>query len=141
LDAAAGLTPGELTRDFATADKSILGTLKHVYGADWAWVERLHGNSPAAYPAEGPTTLEALTTDWPRLYTRWRETLATEDPNREVAYKTFKGDAYRSPVWQIVLHVVNHGSHHRGQVAGFLRSMGKTPPVLDLMMFYRQRNS
>jgi uncharacterized damage-inducible protein DinB len=33
---------------------------------------------------------------------------------------------------------VNHGTHHRGQVAGFLRAMGKAPPPLDLMAFYRE---
>jgi uncharacterized damage-inducible protein DinB len=37
-----------------------------------------------------------------------------------------------------LLHVVNHGTHHRGQVAGFLRSMGRKPPVLDLIAYYRQ---
>jgi uncharacterized damage-inducible protein DinB len=34
--------------------------------------------------------------------------------------------------------VVNHGTHHRGQVSGFLRSMGHTPPALDLIAYYRQ---
>jgi uncharacterized damage-inducible protein DinB len=37
-----------------------------------------------------------------------------------------------------VLHVVNHGTHHRGQVAGFLRTMGHAPPALDLIAYYRE---
>jgi uncharacterized damage-inducible protein DinB len=32
---------------------------------------------------------------------------------------------------------VNHGTHHRGQVVGFLRALGHTPPVVDLIHFYR----
>jgi len=56
-----------------------------------------------------------------------------------ISYRDMKGHPWVSPVWQIVLHVVNHGTHHRGQVAGFLRSMGKTPPVLDLIAYYRSR--
>ena len=40
------------------------------------------------------------------------------------------------PAWQIVMHVVNHGTHHRGAVSGFLRAMGKTPPKLDLIAYY-----
>jgi len=40
------------------------------------------------------------------------------------------GDPHMNPVWEIVLHVVNHGSHHRGQVSGFLRALGHAPPQL-----------
>jgi uncharacterized damage-inducible protein DinB len=35
--------------------------------------------------------------------------------------------------------VVNHGTHHRGQVSGFLRVMGHTPPPLDLVFYYREQ--
>jgi uncharacterized damage-inducible protein DinB len=50
-----------------------------------------------------------------------------------------RGNRWQQPPWQIVLHVVNHGTHHRGQVSGFLRAMGQTPPPVDLSMFYRTR--
>ena len=43
------------------------------------------------------------------------------------------------PVWQIVLHVVNHGSYHRGQVAAMLRAAGYAPPDSDLIIWYRQQ--
>jgi len=45
----------------------------------------------------------------------------------------------QQPLWQVVLHAVNHGTHHRGQVSGFLRTLGHTPPVTDLSHFYRRR--
>jgi uncharacterized damage-inducible protein DinB len=41
------------------------------------------------------------------------------------------------PDWKLVFHVVNHATHHRGQVAGFLRTMGRVPPPLDLIAYYR----
>lgn len=141
LDAAAALTPGELTRDFETADKSVLGTLLHVYGADLVWIERMHGKSLTVRPYDAEE-LATLQSGWPPVGDRWKEYVATlteEAAEGEIAYSTFRGDAFRSPAWQIILHVVNHGSHHRGQAAGFMRSMGKTPPVLDLMHFYRTR--
>jgi uncharacterized damage-inducible protein DinB len=56
-----------------------------------------------------------------------------------VAYKDMKGNPYSQPLWQLVLHVVNHGTHHRGQVSGFLRVMGHTPPPLDLVFYYREQ--
>lgn len=140
LDAAANLTRDELTRDFGTADKSVLGTLLHIYGADLVWIERVHGTSLTVRPYDDQATLSTLQTEWPRVWDRWRDYVAGLTPEKadaEIAYKTFKGDAFRAPVWQIILHVVNHGTHHRGQASGFLRALGKTPPVLDLMHFYR----
>ena len=53
------------------------------------------------------------------------------------AYHDLKGRPWQTPPWQIILHRVNHGTHHRGQVSGFLRSLGKTPPPLDLIAYYR----
>jgi uncharacterized damage-inducible protein DinB len=43
------------------------------------------------------------------------------------------------PYWQMVFHLVNHGSYHRGQVATMLRQSGVTPPGTDLVTFYRDQ--
>jgi uncharacterized damage-inducible protein DinB len=40
--------------------------------------------------------------------------------------------------WQIILHVVNHATLHRGQAMGILRQMGIAPPQTDLMNFYSE---
>ena len=119
----------------------MLGTLLHVYGGDLVWIERVHGTSLTARPYDDRATLATLQTEWPKVWDRWKDYaagLTPETADAEIAYKTFKGDALRSSARQIILHVVNHGTHHRGQAAGFLRAMGKTPPVLDLMHYYRQ---
>ena len=140
LDAAANLTHDELTHDFGSADRSILGTLLHVYGADLIWLERVHGISLTNRPYDAQATLADLQAAWPPVWDRWKEYVAgltPETTQAEIAYTTFKGDAFRAPAWRIILHVVNHGTHHRGQAAGFIRALGKTPPVLDLMHFYR----
>jgi uncharacterized damage-inducible protein DinB len=75
------------------------------------------------------------------VWQRWQQyaaVLTDEMAESPISYSTFKGVPYRTPAWQIILHVVNHGTHHRGQAAGFIRSMGKMPPALDLIEYYRQ---
>ncbi len=140
--AASALSPEELTRDFATADHHVLGTLTHVYAADRIWLGRIEGNPPACFlDPERDMHLEVLRRDWPALLERWKQWGAqmSEDPlEREISYKSIKGDPFVTPVWKIVLHVVNHGTHHRGLVSGFLRAMGHVPPPLDLLAFYRE---
>jgi len=142
LDAVTELTPEELTHDFGTADKSVLGTLFHIYGGDYAWIERMYGKSINKRPYDEHDPITTLQTEWPRVWERWRAyvcALTEETAEAEVSYSTFKGAPYRTPAWQIILHVVNHATHHRGQAAGFLRAFGKTPPVLDLMQYYREK--
>jgi uncharacterized damage-inducible protein DinB len=141
VNAAAALTAEELARDFATADRNVLGTLAHVYAADRVWLSRLAGTPFPGFIGDGDRTLEALQNDWPALHGRWREwaaALTEESADSVLDYRDLKGNAWRQPVWQIVLHVVNHATHHRGQVSGFLRSMGHTPPAVDLIAYYRQ---
>ena len=142
IEAASALTPQELIRDFATADHNVLGTLVHVYAADRIWLSRIEGSPPAHFLVpEQDMHLKVLRSDWPALLERWKQwgaLLTEESIHRDVSYKSTKGDAFVTPAWQIVLHVVNHGTHHRGQVSGFLRAMGRIPPSLDLTPFYRE---
>jgi len=142
VDAASTLTPEELIRDFGTADHSVLGTLVHVFAADRIWLGRIQGNVPARFiDLEKDMHLPVLQSDWPALHEQWKTWaagLTTESIGSLISYKDLAGNPYQTPLWQIVLHVVNHGTHHRGQAAGFLRSMGKTPPPLDLIRYYRE---
>jgi uncharacterized damage-inducible protein DinB len=141
LEAAAELSPEELNRDFGTADRSVLGTLVHNFAADRVWLWRLGGGTNPGFVSDADRSLAVLQSDWPDLYERWKQWacgITDAQALEPLAYKDMRGRDWRQPLWQLVLHVVNHGTHHRGQVAGFLRSMGHTPPVLDLVYYYRE---
>jgi uncharacterized damage-inducible protein DinB len=142
LDAAAQLSPEELAHDFGTADRSVLETLVHVFAADRIWLWRLAGGANPGFVSDTDRSMTALQSGWPALLEGWQTfaaSLTDELVGAEVSYHDMKGNAWQQPLWQLMLHVVNHGTHHRGQVAGFLRSLGKTPPPLDLVLFYRVR--
>lgn len=140
LDSAAKLSAEELTRDFQTAAKTVLDTLVHVYAADRIWLTRVLGEPRATFVDPEDRDLTLLQTEWPALHQRWKLWLRDfndDDVQRAIEYKDLKGRPYSQPAWQILLHLVNHGTHHRGQVSGFLRAMGQTPPPLDLITYYR----
>jgi uncharacterized damage-inducible protein DinB len=128
-----------LNHDFGTADRTILRTLVHVYAADRIWFGRILGAAPKTFVSDADYQLSVLKQDWPALNARWQDWAAgIEDSGAVIHYQDLKGNPWQSPVWQIVLHVVNHATSHRGQVAGFLRALGHTPPPLDLIVFYRE---
>ena len=68
----------------------------------------------------------------------WAETAGDGEMNRVVAYKSLLYGQMARPVWQILLHVVNHATLHRGQAMSILRQMGIAPPHIDFMNFYQE---
>ena len=61
--------------------------------------------------------------------------------SRVFEYKAMNGQPTSSPFWQMLVHVVNHGSYHRGQVTTLLRQLGAAPPKsTDMITFYRLRS-
>ncbi|MGE0444493.1 MAG: DinB family protein, partial [Vicinamibacterales bacterium] len=58
-----------------------------------------------------------------------------------ISYRLFSGQESAQPLWQLVQHVVNHASYHRGQVTTLIRQVGGVPPkACDLIAFYRENS-
>lgn len=66
-----------------------------------------------------------------------RHVLETQPLDKEIHYSTAAGDPYINTVEEILYHVVNHSTYHRGQVATLLRQAGIDPPVTDLVFLKR----
>ncbi len=100
---------------------------------------------PQAWPPDRFQDLAAIRTAWTELEREVREFANewTDERLKEVMdYRMLNGQAGRSPLWQMVQHMVNHGSYHRGQVTTMLRQLGAAPPKsLDLIAFYRERGA
>lgn len=143
LGAAEALTPEQFTQQMGSSFSSVRDTLAHIWGAEWVWLERFQGRSPAALPdAKEFADVAALKTRWLELEARLLQFvggLSQADLDREMEYKTLKFGTYRNPLWQSMQHVVNHGSYHRGQITTMLRQLGAQPVLTDLMHFYRER--
>jgi uncharacterized damage-inducible protein DinB len=150
LDAAAELSAENLRRDFNISHGSIFGTLLHMAGAEWIWLERWHGRSPALAEAWSLWTSESCP-DLPALNERWREVidrranfLSSTDEARlaaEMPFKLLSGDPSSLPLADQMQHVANHATLHRGQVVGMIRQLGLEPPSTDLLFYLRREIS
>jgi len=147
LKAAAELTEENLRRDFNISHSSILGTLVHMAGAEWIWLERWHGNSPPKNEAWALWTNEACP-DLKTLNERWRDVvdrrsrfISELDESRltsELAFKLLSGDPNSMRLVDQLHHVANHATLHRGQVVGMIRQLGLAPPSTDLLFYLRR---
>jgi uncharacterized damage-inducible protein DinB len=143
IEACAALTPEQFTRDLASSFRSVRDTLAHIYGAQWIWLERWHGRLPAVLPsaADFPAldTLRRRFIEIDRNLVDFAASLNADDLHRIVQYKTVAGTAHAQPLWQMLQHVSNHSTYHRGQLATLLRQLGAKATSTDLIAFYRER--
>ncbi len=144
LASADPLTADQLTRGVASSFGSVLDTLIHMHFAEWIWYQRWQGDSPMAGPdRSGLTSVAALRDAWLPLEAQIRtfvESLGPAGLSRVIEYRTMNGQAGASPYWQMIVHLVNHGGYHRGQVATMLRLLGATPAQsTDMIVFFREQ--
>ena len=147
MDAAAQLSNDDLRRDFCISHKSIFGTLLHTAGAEWIWLERWNGRSPAKAEAWSQWTTDSCA-DLATLKERWNDVgqnrnryISQLDASRlsdELAFKLLSGDASSMRLVYQMQHVVNHSTMHRGQVVGMIRQLGIDPPSTDLIFYVRR---
>jgi uncharacterized damage-inducible protein DinB len=87
--------------------------------------------------------VQSLRSDWVALEAKTRaflEELGEAGIHRVFEYKLLSGAPGASVFWQMLQHVVNHGSYHRGQVTTMLRQLGAAPGKgMDLIGYYRER--
>lgn len=138
------LTPDQATADLGGSFGSIHETVAHLYAAEVAWYARWQGASPAALQtgAQFPS-LAFLRTAWvdhERKMRAFLEDLGEEGVARVFSFTLLTGQGASSPFWQMLQHIVNHGSYHRGQVTTKLRQLGARPAKsMDMIAFYRSR--
>jgi len=142
VEAAANLTPEQRTRPMSVSHESLQKTLAHIYFADSIWYTRtVDPSRPVPNPDEIPS-IETLTEWWSSLqmnWEKWADSISDADLQRTAQYKQRDGTPYETPLWQILMHVVNHATLHRGQVMALFRQLGAKPPATDLIFYYREK--
>jgi uncharacterized damage-inducible protein DinB len=125
--------------------KSLHGTLNHLLVADRIWMRRLTG------VGDHPDELNAiLFDDLPLLHaarvdedSRIIEFVqGLEEPAFEevLEYRTLNGTPQRQRRREILAHLFNHETHHRGQAHAILTVLGVTEPdSLDVLIMLREQ--
>jgi uncharacterized damage-inducible protein DinB len=144
LDKAAELDPELWSAPAEVSFGSLRETLTHVLSTEWIWRQRIQaGISPATFPLEiAFPTVDPLREYWLKEEAHMLghlKSLTHEDFSRTVQYKNTKGASYENPLWQILLHVVNHGTQFRSEAAVILTQFGRSPGDLDYILFLRQK--
>ena len=145
------LSDDDIAKDRGAFFSSILGTLNHILVGDMVWFRRFAASKAckehltAMKDMPRPTRLdELLFTDMSALKEQreimdalildfshcWDETMLQSD----IRYRDMKGNKHQRPLGELLQHVFNHQTHHRGQVTTLLFQAGIDPEVTDLLV-------
>lgn len=139
------LSDEQYRRDVGAYFKSLHGTLNHLLAADRIWLRRLTGTGVAptrldATLSEGLAELtEARRAEDERLLS-FVEKLSDEQLEATIDYHTLNGSLQQQKLRELLAHLFNHQTHHRGQAHSILTAVGvKEPESLDVLMMLRER--
>ena len=144
LTVAGTLASDDFLRPMGNSFSSVRDTLVHILGAEWIWLERWQGRSPKALltPAAFPT-VQSLKLRWEtveRDQMQFIEALTPPCLGQELTYMNQKGQRCSYPLWQQLVHVVNHSSYHRGQVTTLLRQLGAEAVSTDFLVYFDEKS-
>lgn len=115
--------------------------IAHLLAAQQIWINRCKGfpvTGDALWAEQKADTLENLIDDNHTAWVDYINGLAEEDFQKTLSYKNLIGDSYENKLEDILMHVINHGTHHRAQAGQQLKFAGlENLPITDYIFYLR----
>jgi uncharacterized damage-inducible protein DinB len=140
-DAVTALPVGAVDQEIGTqfSFSTLKGMLAHILSAHFVWLSRWRGMSPSALPSgKDFPDLASLRDRWDRVgadLTAFIAGLSEPDLATVIHYRNTQGQAFALPLAQLIRHLINHGTHHRSELATMLTMLGVSLPPTDLVVF------
>ncbi|HLI34509.1 MAG TPA: DinB family protein [Terriglobia bacterium] len=115
--------------------------LGHIIGAQRIWLARLEHKDPFAFQPWPALSLDECRAALDELSQRWKkflQDLTSEQLSQEVIYRNTQGTEFRTPLVDVLEHLVMHSAYHRGQLAAAIREAGGKPAPTDYVVYVRQ---
>ena len=142
-DAVETLSPEAFDAPRSAFFPSLSKTLNHILVADTIWMGRLDGSGhPGIIRLDqvlhaGFAPLQAARSALDARIIAFIDDLTQQRLGEVLVYHNMAGEPMQTPVGQVLAHVFNHQTHHRGQAHAMLSDAKVAPPVLDLIYFLR----
>ena len=138
------LPPEMQVAEIASSFRSLYLTMLHMHDAESIWWQRIKLSENVVAPSstfKGDTKeLFQLLIQQNKMWEEW--VLASSEMALEHVFKYYntKREPFKQPTFQVLLHIFNHGSYHRGQLVTLLRQLGQTKiPQTDYVVWTRRK--
>ena len=143
FDAVAALPEGEAVKERQSLFRNMVHTLNHNYVIDLIWQAHLEGREHG-FATRNTKDHPPLAELWRKQqevdawYIAWSDKLADAALDEKVRFTLIGGNPGEMTRGEILLHVVNHTSYHRGFVADLFYQVPARPPTTDLPVYLRE---
>jgi uncharacterized damage-inducible protein DinB len=140
LEVAETLTEEQLFQKQGHSWDNVHTVFMHMMNSENWWLQRWNGISTRpAFTREEFPTLASLRDHWTGLETDIRSYVASQTDEsllRMVTYKNPKGESFTVPLWNMMAHLPNHNTHHRGELAAMFALMNVSHPEEEVIQYF-----
>jgi uncharacterized damage-inducible protein DinB len=120
-------------------NERIYELLSHMLSAKRVWFERCAGlpQSVAIWAKRLPEEIKADAETYHLDWMAFIDSLQPDEFGKDIHYANSRGEEYDNKLSDIMAHVINHGTHHRGQLIIMMKDEGFVLPGIDYITFIR----
>jgi uncharacterized damage-inducible protein DinB len=132
---------GDFEKTVGGSFGSIKAVIIHLLESDWLWMNRFKGIPLAQLPAWNFANVQEIYNAWDDVQAQTLAALRdlSKIPDAKIDFVTRKGGRYQMPWEEIVVHISNHGTYHRGQITHMLRDLRANAVSTDYFIFYNMQ--
>ncbi len=138
------LPEGYDQKELPASFKTMYQTLFHIWDAESIWWQRMKLHERLIIPSQNfqgslADVLNGLLSQ-SQQWAGWVTQASELALDHVFQYHTSEKTNYKQPVWQVLMHVCNHGTYHRGQLVNMLRQLGvEKIPATDFIAWSRTK--
>ena len=138
------LTEEQQHAELQSSFPSLYKTALHMLDAESIWWQRLKLQEKIERPSDTFSgNMAALSSLLQQQNRQWQDWVAGANElalQHEFIYYNSRKERFKQPVYQMLLHLFNHGTYHRGQMVTMLRELGVDKvPATDFIVWSRKR--
>ena len=144
IDVILSLPEEQQTKEIPGSFPSLYATILHIWDAESIWWQRMKLQERIIGPSENfkGTMIDCCNglMNQSQQWDQWIRNASDLSIDHVFAYTTSENEQFKQPIYQMLLHVFNHGTYHRGQLVNMLRQLGAAKiPQTDFIVWSRKK--
>ena len=144
IDVIKNLAPELHRKEVPSSFNSLQKTVLHMWSAESIWWQRMKLQERIIAPADNFNgNMQDILEGFKTQNSQWNEWIIkaqTHHLEHVFQYQNLKGEHFKQPIYQMLLHLFNHGTYHRGQIVNMLRQLGiEKISQTDFIVWSRKR--